>query len=149
MVLAPSAIAATSTNTPKDNGNPASQANTISEEMKDKNRKDRVTNALNALERNISMVERAISKLNVKLESMDTSNKDYNLIKDSLGKASAMMTQSRAIINEAKSSVSEMNTTSQEDIKEMKDKILESKKLTLDSIVFIKKATAKLKTAGN
>ncbi len=124
---------------------PAIAANSLTEEQKDKNRKERIDHALNALEQNINVVDKSIKQSLVRLSGIDKNDKDFNQIKDDISKAEALVSQADKAVEEARTAVKTMDTTNKDDIQKMKDRISEAKKLTHDSISFIKKAVTKLK----
>ncbi len=129
----------------KSEKDPAIASNSLTEEQKDKNRKDRIGHALNALEQNISVVDKSIKQSLVRLSGIDKNDKDFNQIKDDITKAQALVSQASKAIEEARDVVKTIDTTKMEDVQNMRERLQEAKKLTQDSISFIKKAVVKLK----
>ncbi len=123
----------------------APKIKTIPPSTIERNKKEQVLNALNALDQNINMVDKSIKQTLIRIKGVDPSNSKLTQVNEYVEGAATNLTEAEKIVNDTRDLLANVSINDKESITKIKEQISNSKKLTHESISQMKKAILLLK----
>lgn len=125
---------------------PAAAPKTLTEAQRNKNRMERVTNAINAADGNIAALERAVNKALTRAQEISKAGGNTATIEAEIKQVNAKLAEAKAVIASARTLSKTLDTKNPVQVKEIQDKIKLARETAHEAVTLAKSALKTLRT---